>query len=587
MFIVSMAMTMSAVPALKTWRTYTQSDGTQIELMLMGDENFHYYRTTDGLAVMEEAGNYYYANVKGQYIQRSELLAHAPSLRSAAEKAAIAELGTADASNMRRLRANMPQVTQPRKVGDPSGAFTGSKRGLVILVSFDDLDFQSEDPKAVFSEMVNKEGYSNAWGARGSVHDYFLAQSAGVFDLTFDVVGPYKAPKSVTYYGENGNRGTDQANRVVELLKFGCEQANEEVNFKDYDWDNDGEVDQVYLLYAGQGEAGGGESYTIWPHESQIGKWPVAYRLDGIVVNTYACGEELNYNGQLSGLGTFCHEFSHCLGLPDFYDTTANDGVSEGNYGMGSWDVMCAGCYNHNSWIPAAYTGYERNFCNWIEYQELTDPCKVSSLEPIAEGGQVFIYYNPANHNEYFLFEHRNNSVGWDRGVSGKGLLIYHVNYNSTRWRNNTVNTTGFGKPCMTVCPADNDPSVYSEVGDLFPYTSTLPIRTYKEFSDDTTPADEVYNSNSDGTHLLHIKLSNITYTKKTKTVSFVFNDGTEEYVSTGINEVVKAQGGACEGIYDLSGVRVSHSADDITNLPHGFYIIKQADGTTRKVMVK
>lgn len=235
-------------------------------------------------------------------------------------------------------------------------------------MSFDDLDFQGEEPQAIWSDIANKDHYTNELGDMGSVHDYFLAQSRGLFDLSFDVVGPYKAPKSVTYYGENDSRGKDQHSRIIELLKFACELADKEVNFKDYDWDGDGEVDQVFMLYAGRGEASGGESYTIWPHESNIGKWPERYCLDDVIINTYACGEELDYYKNHKGIGTFCHEFSHCLGLPDFYDTNYTN-----TYSMGSWDVICGGC---NGWVPASYLGYERNFCGWLEYKELTAPCK-------------------------------------------------------------------------------------------------------------------------------------------------------------------------------------------------------------------
>ena len=587
LLIVLFAVTMSAVPSLRTWRTYTQSDGTKIELMLVGDENFHYFTTTDGIAVMEDHGSYYYADITGRHLQRSNLLAHAPQLRTAEEKAALAQLGNGNDSNLRRIRANAPQLTTPRRVGDPS-SYIGSKRGLIILVSFDDLEFQGDDPKAIWTDLANKEGYTNNQGAKGSVHDYFLDQSRGLFDLSFDVVGPYKAPKSVTYYGENNNRGGDQWQRVIELLKFACESADEDVNYKDYDWDGDGEVDQVFMLYAGMGEASGGESYTIWPHESQIGKWPVAYRLDNTIINTYACGEELNYYGQLTGIGTFCHEFSHCLGLPDFYDTRANSGTANTNYGMGTWDVMCGGSYNSNSWVPAAYTGYERKFCGWIEYKELTDPCKVSSLAPIAENGDVFCYRNPQHPDEYYLFEHRNNTVGWDRGVASRGLLIYHVNYVADRWHNNTPNNGEAGVECMAAVAADNSRSEYTENGDLFPYTSTIPVRTYNEFSDETTPADILYYPNTDGTKLLHIKLSKITYTKKTKTVSFVFNDGTDEYVDTGIDEsTITLFNKGVAGIYDLNGLRMNATEQTLSTLPRGLYIIKSADGSTKKVMVK
>ena len=578
---IAQTVAMNATPALKVWRTYSQTDGSQVTLMMAGDENFHYFQTTDGYTVVEEKGNYYYANTKGQLLERTDFLAHNAEERSAEEGELLRQLNNNDPQALHRIRNAMPQITTPRKVGEPTGEFVGSKKGLVILVSFDDLDFQSADPNATFTEIMNKEGYTNSFGAIGSVHDYFKDMSNGLFDLTFDVAGPYKAPKSVQYYGENRNN-RDQHSRVIELLKFALEAADPEVDYTKYDWDDDGEVDQVYMLYAGQGEASGGESWTIWPHESQLGRWPIPYKLDNIVINTYACGEEVNYNNQLSGLGTFCHEFSHCLGIPDFYDTSDQGG----NHGMGTYDVMCGGCYNYNSWIPAAYTGYERHFCGWLSYKELTDPCKVSSLEAIENGGDVFVCYNPAKPTEYYLFEHRNKTVRWDKGLLGRGLLIYHANYIESRWSQNTVNSADFDNQCLAVVPADNRPDDYTENTDVYPYTSTLPFKTYNEFSDTTTPADELFNVNSDGSNLLHIKLSNIKINNSTKRVSFIFNDGTEEYVNPdGIELVESTPATTPSAIYSIDGKLLRQQ--NIKDLERGLYVIKFDNGQTRKVMVK
>ena len=140
----------------------------------------------------------------------------------------------------------------------------------------------------------------------------------------------------------------------------------------------------------------------------------------------------------------------------------------------------------------------------------------------------------------------------------------------------------------MAAVVADNNRSEYTENGDLYPYTSTIPIRTYNEFSDDTQPADILYYPNTDGTNLLHIKLSKITYTKKSKTVSFVFNEGTDEYVDTGIDEnTITMLSRGIAGVYDLNGLRMNATERSISTLPRGLYIIKSADGSTRKVMVK
>jgi M6 family metalloprotease-like protein len=583
--MLAATLTMSAIPAKREWRTVSQSDGTKVTLMLVGDENFHCYQTTDGVPVIEENGNYYYANAIGNYLQKTDMLAHDAEMRSFQESQAIAQFGNEeDINRMWKAAPNM-QHLRHKTIGTPTGDFHGSKKGIIILVSFNDIDFTVENPLQTFTDLANKEGYTNSYGAVGSVHDYFKDMSRGAFDLTFDVVGPYKAPQNASYYGENGMYGSDK--NVRQLIIWAMKEADKDVNYKDYDWDNDGEVDQVFVLYAGYAEAQGAPSWTIWPHESQLGM--SSFRADGVTLNTYACGQELEgtSGGRLAGLGTICHEFTHCLGLPDFYDTNKNNGTSNGNYGMGDWDLMCSGNYNGNSWIPAAYTAYERNFCGWFDFDELkeTDQCVVSNMQPLENGGNAFIVYNPANKNEYYIFENRSRKYGWDRGVAGQGLLIYHINYNATRWRNNTVNSTGYGNPCMQVVPADNSFGYYDVGKDLWP--STQGITIINQFNENTTPSASLFNNNTDGTKKLHIDLNKIKVKSSTGVVSFIYNDGTEDFVPTGIKEINNAKNNASVGIYSLNGTRIM-STDNIENaqLQRGIYIVKSADGTTKKVRI-
>lgn len=555
------SVTAFAVPAKSSWRTITQSDGTQLRVMLMGDENFHYYKTTDGVMLIEEGGSFYYANAMGQALVSTSRLAHEASERSMEEQSFVSGIGT-ESAQARRLAAQAPQVTMPRKIGTANGVYEGSKKGIIILVSFSDLDFSIPNPRETIEAMVNQEGYTNNYGAIGSVHDYFYDQSYGRFDLTFDVVGPYKAPNTMSYYGKNSGNYTDV--NVKTLIRWAMRAADADVNYADYDWDGDKIVDQVFIIYAGYGEAQGAPAETIWPHESELGGWNTLIA-DGMTLNTYACGQELEgYEGtELAGIGTICHEFSHCLGLPDFYDTGHNSGQEDGHYGMGYYSLMCSGSYNGNSWKPAAYTGYERNFCGWLDYQELTDPCRVKDMKPITDGGVVFVSYNPAHKDEYYLFETRSKFSGWDKGQYGSGLLIYHVNYIASRWKNNTPNTKTAGNPCMQVVPADNSftqNTTGNIAGDLWPGTSGF--KAINEFSDTSTPACELFNKNTDGTNLLHIKLSKIKFTASTRTTSFTFNDGTEYWTDpSGIDDVMTERDAANGPIYNLRGQRVSNNA--------------------------
>ena len=543
-----------AVPALRQWRMVTQPDGTQLSVLLVGDENFHYYKTADDVVLIEKGGTFYYAVQSGDGLEATPYIAH-----EAADRSGDEQLLTASAfcnhEQARAMARRAPRITAPRRVGEASGVFEGSKKGIIILVSFNNLDFSMDNPVETFSDLVNKPGY-NENGAIGSVHDYFYDMSNGRFDLTFDVVGPYKAPRDYSYYGENKGNQIDA--NVRTLIRWAMRAADEDVDYKNYDWDDDGEVDQVFIVYAGYGEASGAPAETIWPHESQLDAVYNALRLDNMLLKTYACGQELQgtEGTKLAGIGTICHEFSHCLGLPDFYDTAGDE--RRGNYGMGDYDLMCSGSYNGSSWRPAPYTAYERHFCGWMDYNELTQPCRVAGMLPIENGGDAFIIYNPANRNEYYLMENRNRTCRWDTGLTGAGLLIYHVNYDRNRWADNTVNSFTAGNPCMQVVAADNSYELYPPTNiaaDLWPTASGM--TTINEFSDTSTPACILYNANTDGTKLLHAKLSKIKLTTRTKAISFTYNDGTESYSS--IDDVLFASDEAQRHSqsYNLQGQRV------------------------------
>lgn len=591
-FFISLCLALTcassyAVPALPRWKTVTQPDGTVLQVKLVGDELLHYYVTADNLPLVENDGAFYYAHINDGRLRASDILAHETPLRTSEEVAQVADFQLKQTA-VRQARAKAREAL-PTRVGEATGSYTGSKKGLVILVQFSDLDFAIEDAQTAFNRQANEEGYTDN-GAVGSVHDYFYDQSYGKFDLTFDVVGPYTAPKNVKYYGTNSN-GSDQWSRIVELVKFACNSANDEVNFADYDWDGDGEVDQVFIIYAGYAESSGAESWRIWPHESQL--YYNAFYVDGVRVNTYACSAELTgtEGTDMDGIGTMCHEFCHCLGLPDFYDTTDNSSGTTGNYGMGYFSLMCWGPYNGDGKIPASFTGYERNFCGWLDYRELTAPCKVSALKPIADGGDVYRITNPANENEYYLLENRNGNVGWDRGFytnnSGQivnGMMVTHVTYVKNRWTSNTVNTTGKGYQCMTILHADNSDATTMEYegvtyldgneifNDLYPYRVSI-AKNVNSISDTSTPVDTLNTPNTDGQYLMHTNVSAIT--RKSRNVSFKFEGGNDEWedVAAGIQTAsISAADDADDRIYTLDGRLAGRNLQE---LPKGVYVTR------------
>ena len=378
-----------------------------------------------------------------------------------------------------------------------SSPFIGHKRGLVILANFTDMKFKSTNDHSKYNDILNTEDYTSSEGFRGSVYDYFRDQSGGLFELTFDVLGPFTTKKQYSYYGTNDSDGNDL--RAHEMIIEMCQAADELVDFADYDWDGDGEVDEVFVVYAGKGGADGGTVNSIWPHMWTLedAKNEKLY-LDGVAINTYACANELKGTGRINGIGTFCHEFSHCMGFPDFYDT-----LNGKQYGMGDFDVMDQGCYNGNGFCPPGYTAYEKMLCGWQTPIVLADEdVDVDSLQPMSKGGQTYIIYNDANPDEFYTIENRQIN-GWDKSYPARGLLVTHVDYDEYLWIYNYPNTIitdekarskwdyerGNDHPRMTFFHANNSES-YPK---LYPYTKNDSLTATSK------PSASLYNANSLG----------------------------------------------------------------------------------------
>ena len=501
--IVTMAA--MAVPAKPgVWKTLKLADGTEVRAQLKGDEHGHYWLTDDGRAY-RQMGN-------TDVFQMVDLT----TVRQQAKE--------------RRQRVNGQRARRlaKRRASASSGYF-GKKKGIIILVNFSDKSFEAGHNNALFTRIANEPDFSEG-DFGGSMSDYFKAQSGGQFELDFDVVGPVTVSKEQSYYGANDNSDNDMyaGEMVCEAVKLA---KNEIADWTPYDWDNDGEVDQVYVIYAGEGEAAGGADYTIWPHAYDLSS--AGYWGDGtgavtvgtnLKVNTYACGPELSGEGQIEGIGTMCHEFSHCLGYPDFYDTDYS-----GGWGMDMWDLMDQGSYNGDGFLPAGYTSYERWVAGWSEPVELgDDDVTVTDMKSLQEGGEYYIIYNPENRNEYYLLENR-QYVGWDVGLPGAGLLILHVDYDEDVWASNKPNDEPKHQR-MTWVAADNDYQYETYQGTKYltwegletdPYPYVTKNKTNNKFNKDTKPAAKFYNKKSTMSTNMTSSVEDITLDDEEGTISF------------------------------------------------------------------
>ena len=469
------ALTAEAVPAYPYKKTYVQPDGTKLTLTLRGDEHFSFYTTDDGQTMVR--------NLDGSFRAIT------------AEEVSQTWTSRTKAHNARRMNA------QRRSLGEQKDPIVGKKKGLVILVAFSDQDFVVDNPQQTYHDFFSKPGY-NDYGMTGSVRDYFLDQSYGQLDIEFDVIGPVKLDKPMAYYGAPSGNSNDS--KPAEMVYDACLKADAQVNFADYDWLNQGRLENIVIIYAGYGQNYGADPNTIWPHE-----WKISYgmgnalQLDQVIIDTYACscelyGTENTGTPRLDGIGAACHEFSHCLGLPDFYDT--ND---SGAFGTGDWDVMCSGSYNNVSRTPAGYTSYERMYAGWITPTELNSMTRVNGMKALEDSPEAYILYNEANKDEYYLLENRQPNK-WDSKIGGHGLLVLHVDFSKEAWKDNSVNTNP-SRQRMTIVPADGRLSNGSLAGDPFPGTSNK-----TELTNHTNPAATLYNVNIDGSKLLGKPIDNI-----------------------------------------------------------------------------
>lgn len=357
-----------AIPAYPHAVEYTQPDGTILSITLTGDEHSHYYQTLDRIPVRKgDDGFFRYLDTPESSHTRT-CIARNPQDRTPREKAFTDSLrlhnSFSQVAQQRRAKSRTPQT---RAFDFPS---RGEVQGLIILAQYADVKFSSVGTREAFDAQMNQTGYAE-YGATGSARDYFTAQSNGVFFPHFNVVGPVTLSHEMKYYGENDFYGADL--NLATMIAEACNEAHEKcgVNFADYDLDNDGTVDLVYVIYAGYAESNGADDNTIWPAAGTLDEFGQTLTLDGKKISAFACSSELSgKTGEtLSGIGTFCHEFSHCLGLPDLYNTEYGD-----TFGMGTWSLMDMGSYNNNSRTPVGYSAFERYSCGWLDLQELQEP---------------------------------------------------------------------------------------------------------------------------------------------------------------------------------------------------------------------
>lgn len=500
--ISCLSVQLQAVPAYPYPVKVNQPDGTTLTVVLKGDEFFKYHQTEDGfLLVKDIQGVFNYARMEpsGKLISTG-VKARDVSLRSTAERNFVAGLNQVQVpvsvNKQMRAKRSAPAAAATAPARFPK---TGSPRSLVILVNFSDLSFVTPDTLAAFTAMLNEPGYSANLGT-GSARDYFSDNSMGAFSPQFDVVGPYKLPKTMKYYGEND--ADDYDKNPVQMIVDACAKADSAgVDFSIYDTDNDGIVDNVFVYYAGHNEAEWANENTVWPHRWAIyptsmysgGNYDgtlASITFDGKRIMDYACTSELrgSTGTNMAGIGTFTHEFGHVIGLADMYPTNNFE-----HFTLSDWNIMDSGAYLNEGRTPPSYNAFERFQLGFLTPELLTGSIVGKTLEPLGSSNKAYLISASDYHNlnganpdpkEFFLLENRQNT-GWDAFLPGKGMLIHRINYNQSDWDYNQPNNNPL-KMGVQLMPADGIASDATLSGDPFPGTSN--VRSFDLISRTGTP---------------------------------------------------------------------------------------------------
>ena len=487
---------LNAGPVFRITKTVKQSDGSSIVVTRVGADHLLYYITADGIPVYPDSNNdYCYAVFDDSgNVAASAVLAHDAAMRTPAESRMASEMSDSffsftDMRRMSRYGVGSLASASVKSMGDV--------RVAVILAEFKDLAFKEENDIERFNNHFNASSYTQEGGA-GSVRDYFIAQSDSLFRPSFDIVAKVKVSENRSYYGRNSG-GNDLRARAY-ISEATDSAVAKGVDFSKY-LNDKGEL-FVIVIFPGHGEQVSGESSQLWASYY----FSMSHTVGGIKLTSGLVMDELADYGlgeMFDGIGTLCHEFSHAIGLPDFYNTTSANNI----FGMDAWSIMDYGQFNNLSRTPVGYTSYEREFMGWLKVDTLHNFKQKVTLAPLhsKEKHRALRIPNPADKtgNEYYLLENRQESP-WYMKLYGEGMLVLHVDYNANSWASNTINNN-YSHQRMTIIPADNMLTRLSSKasdykGDPFPG-----LRDVTEFSATTTPATKVYNGG-----VLDIKLKDI-----------------------------------------------------------------------------
>lgn len=419
---------------------------------------------------------------------------------------------------------------QPKQVG--GDFYKGDLHQLVVMVAFADKDFKQGETATLelWNDIFNTEGYTDG-SFQGSVHDYFCAQSYNQFRPVFDLVY-VKVGGNAKKYASDAVADENSQYLVQDIMEQLVQ--NPTIDWSLYDWNGDGFINQLLIVYAGKGQNAGGGSDTIWPHQWWMSEHfkdpeaevhcdpiPVTDGENQYLIDCYCCvQEEVNTSNVKTSFGTICHEYSHCFGFPDFYFNSTKY--------VYEWDLMDLGNYNGKGFCPANYSAHERWLMGWLTPTELEYNTTITNMPSLTEEGVAYLIRNDGHDDEYYIVENRQKK-GWDEFLPGSGLVIFHIDFDPSIWT--SVSDTP-NHPQTKYYPAIERYSIFhannydNAGGWAYPYLANDSLTNHSE------PAATLNNENTDGTKLMNKSVRDITIDNGLASFGFTIDQ------STGIDEL-------------------------------------------------
>ena len=399
------------------------------------------------------------------------------------------------------LRRGAPTGVTKRTGGD---FYHGKRHQLTVMVEFNDRAFKGDEAAtlAQWNKIFNAKNLTEE-PFKGSVHDYFYAQSYGDFDLTFDLVYVKVKDNAKKYasddYDENSRFLVQD---IMEVLQ------TRDIDWSLYDWNGDGFVNQLLIVYAGHGMNDTKGDDLIWPHqwwmsdhfqdgeqEPYCDPIPVTYNGKEYKVDCYCALQELTKNDDYGSFGTICHEYTHCFGFPDFYYS--------GGKTVNDWDLMDYGNYNGDGYLPPGYSAHERWLMGWLIPIVLDETTTITDMPALAEEGRAYLIRNDGCENEYYIVENR-QPMGWDAGLPSSGILVFHIEFDPSIWTSTKVAPNSSSRKRYELFHANNKTSAYQRADWPYPYQEN------NSLTNTSSPAATLNNENSDGTKLMSKPITNM-----------------------------------------------------------------------------